>query len=144
MPGDILYFAWVRERIGQPGETVVTAAKDMAALVDELWDRDERHADAFADIPRCASPSTGSWATFIPSRRCARSGFLSTDDRRLMDMWLPTGNMLRGGHDENDRQPPSGAGRSMCRTEFYSQFLWIMDHIEMENPPELRNGSALS
>lgn len=49
MPVDILYFAWVRERIGLSGETIVTAAKDVAALVAELRARGERHADVFAD-----------------------------------------------------------------------------------------------
>lgn len=47
---DILYFAWVRERIGLPRETVETAAPTVAALVDELRAREERYAAAFADL----------------------------------------------------------------------------------------------
>lgn len=46
---DILYFAWVRERVGRPRETVETQARDVAGLVAELAARSERHADAFAD-----------------------------------------------------------------------------------------------
>jgi molybdopterin synthase sulfur carrier subunit len=47
---DILYFAWVRERIGSPGERLVTSAPTVAALVEELKAREDRYALAFADI----------------------------------------------------------------------------------------------
>ncbi len=47
---DVLYFAWVRERIGLPREKVVTQAATVAALVDELRGREERYAAAFADL----------------------------------------------------------------------------------------------
>jgi molybdopterin synthase sulfur carrier subunit len=47
---DILYFAWVRERIGLPRERIDTAAPTVMALVDELRAREERYALAFADI----------------------------------------------------------------------------------------------
>ena len=33
---DVLYFAWVRERIGLPKERLETTAPTVAALVDEL------------------------------------------------------------------------------------------------------------
>ncbi len=46
----ILYFAWLRERIGVPRETVTTAAGTVAALVDELRGRDERYAFALSDL----------------------------------------------------------------------------------------------
>jgi molybdopterin synthase sulfur carrier subunit len=46
---DILYFAWVRERIGLPRETIETTAATVNALVDELCAREERYAVAFAD-----------------------------------------------------------------------------------------------
>ena len=46
---DILYFAWVRERIGLPRETVTTTAATVAALVAELTAREDRYAAAFAD-----------------------------------------------------------------------------------------------
>lgn len=47
---DILYFAWVRERIGLPKERIETTAKTVAELVAELRLREERYAAAFADL----------------------------------------------------------------------------------------------
>ena len=47
---DILYFAWVRERIGLPRERVETGAATVADLVDELRGREDRYAAAFADL----------------------------------------------------------------------------------------------
>ena len=46
---DVLYFAWVRERIGLPRERVETQAATVADLVAELSAREERYAAAFAD-----------------------------------------------------------------------------------------------
>ncbi len=47
---DILYFAWVRERIGLPRERVETQAATVSDLVAELSAREERYALAFADL----------------------------------------------------------------------------------------------
>ena len=47
---DILYFAWLRERIGLPRERVETAAVTVADLMDELRAREERYEAAFADL----------------------------------------------------------------------------------------------
>lgn len=47
---DVLYFAWVRERIGLPRERVDTTAATVVELVAELRLREERYALAFADI----------------------------------------------------------------------------------------------
>jgi len=47
---NIVYFAWVRERIGLPRENVETTAATVADLVTELVAREERYAVAFADI----------------------------------------------------------------------------------------------
>ncbi len=47
---DVLYFAWVRERIGEPREKLTTDAATVADLVDELRAREERYALAFADL----------------------------------------------------------------------------------------------
>ncbi len=47
---DILYFAWVRERIGLPRERVETSAVTVADLVEELKAREDRYAAAFADL----------------------------------------------------------------------------------------------
>lgn len=46
---EVLYFAWVRERIGLARETVQTDAVTVADLVAELCAREERYAAAFAD-----------------------------------------------------------------------------------------------
>ena len=46
---DVLYFAWVRERIGQASDRVSTEAATVAELVEELSAREERYALAFAD-----------------------------------------------------------------------------------------------
>ncbi|MDF2141023.1 molybdopterin converting factor subunit 1 [Paenirhodobacter sp. CAU 1674] len=46
---DIVYFAWVRERIGLARETLQTDAATVADLVAELCARDPRYAAAFAD-----------------------------------------------------------------------------------------------
>ena len=46
---DILYFAWVRERIGLPKERLETDAPTVSALVEELKAREDRYAAAFAD-----------------------------------------------------------------------------------------------
>lgn len=47
---DVLYFAWVRERIGLPKERVDTLAVTVADLVEELKSREERYEAAFADL----------------------------------------------------------------------------------------------
>ena len=47
---EVLYFAWVRERIGVPRERVATQAATVADLVEELRAREERYALAFADL----------------------------------------------------------------------------------------------
>ena len=47
---DVVYFAWVRERIGLPREKVETSAMTVADLVAELSAREDRYAMAFADL----------------------------------------------------------------------------------------------
>lgn len=47
---DVLYFAWVRERIGLPREQVETQAATVAELVNELRAREDRYALAFSDL----------------------------------------------------------------------------------------------
>lgn len=49
MKREILYFAWLRERVGLPRETVETDAKTVAELVAELAAREDRYALAFSD-----------------------------------------------------------------------------------------------
>ena len=47
---DVLYFAWVRERIGLPRERLETRAATVAELVEELKAREDRYALAFSDL----------------------------------------------------------------------------------------------
>ena len=47
---NVLYFAWVRERIGGPKEQIDTSAATVMDLVEELRAREERYALAFSDI----------------------------------------------------------------------------------------------
>lgn len=46
----LLYFAWVRERIGLPKETFETEASTVLELIEELRAREERYALAFSDL----------------------------------------------------------------------------------------------
>lgn len=47
---DVLYFAWVRERIGVAKEQISTDAKTVADLIKELSAREERYQAAFQDM----------------------------------------------------------------------------------------------
>jgi molybdopterin synthase sulfur carrier subunit len=47
---DVMYFAWLRERIGEPRERIETSAATVAELVDELRAREPRYAAAFEDL----------------------------------------------------------------------------------------------
>jgi molybdopterin synthase sulfur carrier subunit len=46
----VMYFAWVRERIGLPKEQIETRATTVQELIDELRGREERYAAAFSDL----------------------------------------------------------------------------------------------
>ncbi|MGB0959298.1 MAG: molybdopterin converting factor subunit 1 [Halocynthiibacter sp.] len=47
---DVLYFAWVRERIGLGKEHIDTSAATVRELVEELKAREERYDLAFSDL----------------------------------------------------------------------------------------------
>ncbi len=47
---DVLYFAWVRERIGLPREQIETDAATVNDLVAELRAREDRYDMAFSDL----------------------------------------------------------------------------------------------
>ena len=47
---DVRYFAWLRERIGEPSEQIETEAQTVDELVEELRARSEAHALAFSDL----------------------------------------------------------------------------------------------
>ena len=46
----ILYFAWVRERIGEASESIQTEATTVAELIAELRQREPRYDMAFSDL----------------------------------------------------------------------------------------------
>ena len=52
----VLYFAWLRERIGVPAEDIETSAETIEDLVLELSNRTPRYKAAFSDLSavRCA------------------------------------------------------------------------------------------
>lgn len=47
---NVLYFAWVRERIGLAKEQISTDAKTVADLIKELSAREDRYQLAFQDM----------------------------------------------------------------------------------------------
>ncbi|MEM6387300.1 MAG: molybdopterin converting factor subunit 1 [Pseudomonadota bacterium] len=47
---NVLYFAWLRERIGSSSEQIETQANTVADLVEELKTRSPAHALAFSDM----------------------------------------------------------------------------------------------
>lgn len=47
---DVLYFAWVRERVGRRKDVIETDAATVMDLVEELRAREVRYEAAFADI----------------------------------------------------------------------------------------------
>ena len=52
----VLYFAWLRERIGLPAEDIETSAQTVEHLVQELRSRAPLYEAAFSDLSavRCA------------------------------------------------------------------------------------------
>ncbi|MDN3713231.1 MoaD/ThiS family protein [Paracoccus cavernae] len=47
---DLLYFAWIRERIGVPRERIETQAATIRDLIEQLRAMDDWHAAALADL----------------------------------------------------------------------------------------------
>jgi sulfur-carrier protein len=47
---DVMYFAWLRERIGLPRERIETSASTVMELISELKAREERYELAFSDL----------------------------------------------------------------------------------------------
>ena len=48
----LLYFAWVRQKIGKSEEQITPAVADVAALIAHLKSLGPNYADAFADLSR--------------------------------------------------------------------------------------------
>ena len=48
----LLYFAWVRQKIGKSEETLTPPVTDVASLIAHLKNLGPNYADAFADLGR--------------------------------------------------------------------------------------------
>jgi molybdopterin synthase sulfur carrier subunit len=48
----LLYFAWVRQKIGKSEEQIAAPAGDVASLIAHLKSLGPHYADAFADLSR--------------------------------------------------------------------------------------------
>jgi molybdopterin synthase sulfur carrier subunit len=47
---DLIYFSWIRERIGKSNERVETSASTVIELIEELKKRDVRYSEVFSDL----------------------------------------------------------------------------------------------
>ena len=47
---DLIYFSWIRERIGKSSERVETKAETIVELIEELKERDVRYSEVFSDL----------------------------------------------------------------------------------------------
>ena len=47
---DLIYFSWIRERIGKSSERVETRAETIVELIEELRKRDVRYFEVFSDL----------------------------------------------------------------------------------------------
>ena len=47
---EVVYFAWLRERIGEASERVDTKAATVLELIEELRAKEERYELAFSDL----------------------------------------------------------------------------------------------
>ena len=47
---DLIYFSWIRERIGKSGESIETKAETVVELIEELKKKDVRYSEVFSDL----------------------------------------------------------------------------------------------
>ena len=47
---DLVYFSWIRERIGKSGESIETSATTVLELIEELKKKDIRYSEVFLDL----------------------------------------------------------------------------------------------
>ena len=47
---DLIYFSWIRERIGKSSERVETRASTVIELIEELKKKDVRYSEVFSDL----------------------------------------------------------------------------------------------
>ena len=47
---DLIYFSWIREKIGKSGESIETSATTVLELIEELKKKDIRYSEVFSDL----------------------------------------------------------------------------------------------
>ena len=47
---DLIYFSWIRERIGKSGESIETSATTVLELIEELKKKNIRYSEVFSDL----------------------------------------------------------------------------------------------
>ena len=47
---ELIYFSWIRERIGKSGESIETRAETVVELIEELKKKDVRYSEVFSDL----------------------------------------------------------------------------------------------
>ena len=47
---NLIYFSWIRERIGKSSERVETRAETIVELIEELKEKDVRYSEVFSDL----------------------------------------------------------------------------------------------
>ena len=47
---DLIYFSWIRERIGKSSESIETRAATVIELIEELKKKDIRYSEVFSDL----------------------------------------------------------------------------------------------
>ena len=47
---DLIYFSWIRERIGKSGESIKTSATTVLELIEELKKKNIRYSEVFSDL----------------------------------------------------------------------------------------------
>jgi molybdopterin synthase sulfur carrier subunit len=47
---DLIYFSWIRERVGKSSEAIETRAATVVELIEELKLKDIRYSEVFSDL----------------------------------------------------------------------------------------------
>ena len=47
---DLIYFSWIRERIGKSSESIETRAATIIELIEELKKKDVSYSEVFSDL----------------------------------------------------------------------------------------------
>ena len=47
---DLIYFSWIRERIGKSSEAIETKSATVVELIEELKVKDIRYSEVFSDL----------------------------------------------------------------------------------------------